>query len=258
MLPLVFGELSPIARLDVDPESVRGPQDPLPGRVALCVRDALDLIEAGDRVSHVCRVVQRLLALVRKRELRVAEPVPFGGRHAEAAVSALVVSSGLRLLDVLSGGLLLLLRRHRSNLLIRRPATAANRAFVGGCGAGPTAPSDSVLRAERGLGRPACAHVRNLPHERAALTDVLLLHRDGVARITRGGLARLEDREALQRCPAQDQCRAGSPETAAAQGRNAQAESGRSLGGPRVAACRTLPIGLTQQSQPALHDVSRN
>ena len=52
----------------------------------------------------------------------------------------------------------------------------------------------------------------NLPRDHVALTDLLLLQREGVARITSGGFARLEDREALQDGPAQDQCGARAPE----------------------------------------------
>ena len=43
-----------------------------------------------------------------------------------------------------------------NNLLVHRPATAAGRAVVGGCGAVATASSDGVLRAsEDWEGKPA-------------------------------------------------------------------------------------------------------
>src|SRR6478672_13566488 len=112
---LVVDQLSPAAGLDLDVEAVRRPQNPLPRLVALCVRHVLDLIEPGNRVSHVSGVVQRFLTLVRKGELRVLEPVLYRGRHPRRPVPALVAPSGLSLLDVLAGGPLLLLRRHRTS-----------------------------------------------------------------------------------------------------------------------------------------------
>src|SRR4051794_29404237 len=51
---------------------------PAPGCIAFVVANAFHLIEAGDRVAHVAGVVERLLALLRKRELILVELVALG------------------------------------------------------------------------------------------------------------------------------------------------------------------------------------
>src|SRR4051812_23153432 len=54
---------------------VGGRLDPAPGRVTLVVGYVFDLVEAGDRVAHVARVVERLLAFLRESELIFVEAV---------------------------------------------------------------------------------------------------------------------------------------------------------------------------------------
>src|SRR6266849_7886690 len=46
----------PTLRVDLDPKPAGGRANALPGRVALRVGDALDLVESRDRVAHVARV----------------------------------------------------------------------------------------------------------------------------------------------------------------------------------------------------------
>src|SRR5690348_7782037 len=62
-------ERAPATGFDVHAEPARGCADATPGGLALLVGDAFYLVEAGDRVAHVPRVVQRLLALLRKRKV---------------------------------------------------------------------------------------------------------------------------------------------------------------------------------------------
>src|SRR5450432_3174116 len=61
--------------MDLDAEFLGRRGDALPGRAALRVGDAFDLIEAGDGVADVGRVLDRLLALFGERELRVVDVV---------------------------------------------------------------------------------------------------------------------------------------------------------------------------------------
>src|SRR5689334_12433297 len=62
----VLAELAPALFAHLDTVLVGRLLDPTPRRVAFIVADALHLVEAGDRVAHVARVVDRLLALLRK------------------------------------------------------------------------------------------------------------------------------------------------------------------------------------------------
>src|SRR5258706_10638230 len=84
--------------------------NPLPRLVPIGVANALDLVEAGDRVSHVSRVVQRLLPLLREGERRVTQIISLLCGHTLALARAFAVTRVLGLLDVLAGCGLLLLR----------------------------------------------------------------------------------------------------------------------------------------------------
>src|SRR6478672_1444248 len=74
-MTLLLADFAPALLLNVDAMLVGGFLDSPPSRVALIVADSFDLVEARDRVAHVARIVQRLLALLRKRELIVVEAV---------------------------------------------------------------------------------------------------------------------------------------------------------------------------------------
>jgi hypothetical protein len=54
---------------------VGGLLNPPPSRITFIVADAFDLVEAGDRVADVARIIERLLALLRKGELILVEIV---------------------------------------------------------------------------------------------------------------------------------------------------------------------------------------
>src|ERR1700722_14208638 len=85
LAPAVFAALRqvpPVIFGDVNVVAPGRRADALPGPVALRVAHALDLIKARDRVAHVPRVAQRLLALLRERELRVVQAVLLGGAQA--------------------------------------------------------------------------------------------------------------------------------------------------------------------------------
>src|SRR4051812_36439228 len=106
-------ELTPALLRDLDVELLCRLANALPRRIALAVRDALNLIEPGDRVADVLRVLQRFLALLGKREGGIREPVllrsaePLGApRHLLAPGPVALCLPGLR--QVLAGGLLLL------------------------------------------------------------------------------------------------------------------------------------------------------
>src|SRR3954452_12600353 len=73
--------------MDFDSVFPRGGSDPPPRSIALGVADSLHLVEAGDRVANVPRVVEGLLALLWKSELL--------SRHAVALALAKRVCSGL-------------------------------------------------------------------------------------------------------------------------------------------------------------------
>ena len=62
-------ELTPIGFSDLDPEALGGAPDAVPSRVTLCVGNALDLVEAGDRIAHIGPAFEGLLALLRKGEV---------------------------------------------------------------------------------------------------------------------------------------------------------------------------------------------
>src|SRR5689334_13812733 len=62
-----LAELVPVLLLDAEPEMLGGRLDVGERLVALGVGDVVHLVEPGQRVLHVPRVGQRLLALVRKR-----------------------------------------------------------------------------------------------------------------------------------------------------------------------------------------------
>src|SRR5947199_308850 len=62
-------EFLPGSVRNLDAVLLRRRLDPAPGRVALRCADAFDLVETGDRVAHVRRVRQWLLALFRESEL---------------------------------------------------------------------------------------------------------------------------------------------------------------------------------------------
>src|SRR5205807_1482937 len=110
-------QTSPAAHVDVHAEGARGGADAPPGAVALRVGDALDLIESSNRVAHVPRVGQWLLALLREGEPAFREPVsaacrePLGAlRDARAGTAGLLGAD--RLADVPPGGGLLPGSRH--------------------------------------------------------------------------------------------------------------------------------------------------
>jgi len=89
--PAALHELTPAAGVNLDTEFARGGSDSPPGCVALGVADALDLVETGDGVAHVPRVVEGLFALFGKRETLSGHPIAltlaqrvasgFPGRH---------------------------------------------------------------------------------------------------------------------------------------------------------------------------------
>src|SRR5690348_12340959 len=68
-LALLLAELVPALLVDLDAIFVGGFLDPLPRFVAFRIADAFDLVEARNRVSHMTGIVERLLALFRKRKL---------------------------------------------------------------------------------------------------------------------------------------------------------------------------------------------
>src|SRR3954466_15581497 len=72
---LLGAELEPALLADFDAVLVGRLLDPPPGRVALVVADAFDLVEAGDRVADVAGIVERLLALLGECELVLVEAV---------------------------------------------------------------------------------------------------------------------------------------------------------------------------------------
>src|SRR5947209_383229 len=72
-------DLAPALLVDLDAELFRRRLDVFPGFVALAVGDALDLIEAGDRVADVGRVLERLLALLGERKLTRVDGVAVLG-----------------------------------------------------------------------------------------------------------------------------------------------------------------------------------
>src|SRR5437879_5316195 len=66
--PAPFHQRAPASGLDLDAVFPGRCADALPCRLALRVADALDLVEAGDRVAHVTGVVERLLPFPREGE----------------------------------------------------------------------------------------------------------------------------------------------------------------------------------------------
>jgi hypothetical protein len=77
-LPPFINDRQPVA--DTSTPYLRARADAAPCRVSFSVRDALNLVEAGDSVAHVTRVVQRLLALFGERKR--AGPSTFHSCHA--------------------------------------------------------------------------------------------------------------------------------------------------------------------------------
>src|SRR5207253_11505674 len=75
-------ELTPTPGRHLDTVLAGRRADPAPGCVALLVGHALDLVEARDRIADVAGVVQRLLALLCKREGRGRHPVLLTGAQA--------------------------------------------------------------------------------------------------------------------------------------------------------------------------------
>src|SRR5690348_2999147 len=70
-------ERAPAADVDLDAVLASGRADAPPCSLAFLVGHALDLVEARDRVADMTRVVQRLFALFRERELLRAHAVPL-------------------------------------------------------------------------------------------------------------------------------------------------------------------------------------
>ena len=62
-------EIAPILFIEFHVEFSGGGADALPGFIALGVRHSLHLIEAGDRVTNVLRVMERLFPLPGKSVL---------------------------------------------------------------------------------------------------------------------------------------------------------------------------------------------
>src|SRR5205085_12482884 len=83
--PPTFQQLSPASFGDVDVVFASGGADATPRLVAIGVADALDLIEAGDCISNMPRVDQRLLALSRERKRPVGKFVLLGGAERSTA-----------------------------------------------------------------------------------------------------------------------------------------------------------------------------
>ena len=76
----LLAQLVPACFLHVDAKLFRCGLDPMEGLFALGVGDVLDLIEAGDRITYVGCVVERLLALFGEGIGGVAHLVAvFGG-----------------------------------------------------------------------------------------------------------------------------------------------------------------------------------
>src|SRR5438309_204909 len=80
--PAAPHQLAPVLRFDLDVEPASRRLDPLPGGVAVGVADVLDLVEPGDGVANVARVVDGLLALLGERELFLRHPVLLAGADA--------------------------------------------------------------------------------------------------------------------------------------------------------------------------------
>jgi len=75
---------------DLDPELAGGRPDAPPHRVALSIRDALDLVESRHRVAHVTRVVQRFLPLGGETRTWTPASGSPGGRWGPARASVFV------------------------------------------------------------------------------------------------------------------------------------------------------------------------
>src|SRR5437868_2706073 len=75
----LLAQLAPALLAHFDAVLLRGALDAAPRRVALVVADAFDLVEPGDRVTHVAGVVERLLALLGKSELVLVELIAMLG-----------------------------------------------------------------------------------------------------------------------------------------------------------------------------------
>src|SRR4051812_50222012 len=75
---LFLPDFAPALLADLDAVLVGRLLDSPPRIIALIVRHAFDLVEAGDRVAHVAGVVERLLALLRERELILVEAGALG------------------------------------------------------------------------------------------------------------------------------------------------------------------------------------
>src|SRR6202035_2448092 len=110
-------ELPPVRFRYVDVVAFRGGQDPLPRLVALRIADPFDLVEAGDRVAHVPRVRQRLLALLGEGELLVRQFVLLRGAQAFALTRDILAVRPVTLRvpgldDVAPGRFLLPVGRH--------------------------------------------------------------------------------------------------------------------------------------------------
>src|ERR1700716_918247 len=96
----------------------RGRLDPPPGRLALAVAHALDLVEAGDRIANMTGVIEWLLALLWKSKGLRRHPILLPGAQPRRFLRDPRTPSagglrGTRSLDVLSGCGLLLLGCHR-------------------------------------------------------------------------------------------------------------------------------------------------
>src|SRR5439155_18654696 len=110
-------QLAPATFVNLDTEFLRSCSDTPPSRLPLAIADALDLVETGDCVADVTRVVQRLLAFFWKRKrlgphsilLLCAQTRGLFRDTRPARPSALHRS---RPLDVFPGRRLLLLCRH--------------------------------------------------------------------------------------------------------------------------------------------------
>src|ERR1700693_3657229 len=71
-------EIAPALLLDVDAVVLRRLLDVGEGEVAIGIGDALDLVEAGERVAHMARVGQGLLALLGEGIVAVGQIAPCG------------------------------------------------------------------------------------------------------------------------------------------------------------------------------------
>src|ERR1700733_14317784 len=119
-----LGQVPPAGFRHLDAVSLGRGEDTLPCLVAFGVADPFDLVEARDGITHVPGVGQWLLALLRKGELLVSQPVFFRGAHAlTIARDVLAVRPGAlrlaRLDHVAPGSVLLPFGSHRVSPLGR-------------------------------------------------------------------------------------------------------------------------------------------